>query len=49
MRTGKTIEVVSEVRKPGIDYQETFSPVVRLDMVRIILALVTQNDLEIVI
>jgi transposase InsO family protein len=35
-------------QKPGIDYKETFSPVVRLDSVRIILALVAKYDLELI-
>lgn len=33
-------------QKAGIDYQETFSPVVRLDSVRVLLALVAKYDLE---
>jgi len=30
----------------GVDYQETFSPVVRYDSLRVLLALVAQHDLE---
>lgn len=32
----------------GIDYEETFSPVVRLDTVRFILSLIAKHDLEVV-
>lgn len=35
-------------QKAGIDYQETFAPVVRLDSVKILLAMVTKYDLEMI-
>lgn len=35
-------------QKAGIDYTETFSPVVRLDTVRIILAIVAREGMEMV-
>lgn len=34
-------------QKQGIDYMETFSPVIRYDSIRILLALATINDMEI--
>lgn len=34
------------LQKPGLDYSETFSPVVRYDSLRILLALVAHEDLE---
>jgi len=33
-------------QREGLDYSETFSPVIRYDSVRVFLAMVTQNDLE---
>ncbi|KAA0045477.1 Retrovirus-related Pol polyprotein from transposon TNT 1-94 [Cucumis melo var. makuwa] len=33
-------------QKDGIDYKETFSPVLKKDLLRIIMALVAHNDLE---
>ena len=33
-------------RKPGIDYDETFSPVARFELVRTVIALEVQNDLK---
>lgn len=37
-------------QRPGIDYQETFTfyPVVRLELVRLILSIVAKEDLDIV-
>lgn len=34
-------------QKPGIDYEEVFSPVVRYESVRVLLAIATEQDLEI--
>lgn len=34
-------------QKPGIDYEEVFSPVVRYESVRILLAVATERDLEV--
>jgi len=34
-------------QKPGIDYDETFSPVARFESVRTVIALAVQNDLKI--
>lgn len=36
------------LQQTGIDYQETFSPVVRLDSVRILLSIVAAEDLEMI-
>lgn len=36
------------LQEKGVDYTETFSPVVRYDSVRVLLAIVTQEDLEMV-
>ena len=33
-------------QKPGIDYDETFSPVARFESVRTVIALAVQNDLK---
>jgi len=33
-------------QEEGIDYEDTFSPVVRITLVRIILAIITHMDLE---
>jgi len=33
-------------QREGLDYSETFSPVIRYDSLRVFLAVVTQNDLE---
>ena len=30
-------------QQPGIDYNETFAPIARLDMVRMVLAIVARN------
>ena len=35
-------------QQQGVDYNETFSPVVRYDSLRILLAVAAQSDLEIV-
>lgn len=35
-------------QRPGIDYKETFSPVIRLESVRILLAIVARDDLEMI-
>ena len=34
------------MQRQGIDFNETFSPVVRYDSLRVLLAVVTQDDLE---
>lgn len=36
------------LQKPGLDYNETFSPVVRYDSLRVLLALVAHEDLEMI-
>lgn len=36
------------LQKEGLDYTETFSPVVRYDSLRVLLAIVTEKDLELV-
>lgn len=35
-------------KRPGIDYQETLSPVVRVEPVRLILSIVAKEGLDIV-
>lgn len=36
------------MQKPGLDYTETFSPVVRYDTLQTLLAVMTEKDLELV-
>lgn len=45
---GTKRDCVPEVFYKGVDFEETFSPAVRYDSLRVLLATVTQEDLEMV-